>query len=123
MKKVLIIEDNEDNMELVVQLFTSAGYEYVWASSGEKGVELALSENPDFILLDIQLPDIDGYEVLRRIRETDAIRNVMIIAVTSFAMSGDRERLLRAGCDGYIEKPIDPMLFLAKVETILKGKK
>jgi len=123
MKKVLIIEDNEDNMELVVQLFTSAGYEYVWASSGEKGVELALSENPDFILLDIQLPDIDGYEVLRRIRETDAIRNVMIIAVTSFAMSGDRERLLGAGCDGYIEKPIDPMFFLAKVETILKGKK
>lgn len=123
MKKVLIIEDNEDNMELVVQLLTSAGYEYVWASSGEKGIELALSENPDFILLDIQLPDIDGYEVLRRIREADAIRNVLIIAVTSFAMSGDRERLLGAGCDGYIEKPIDPISFLAKIETILKGKK
>lgn len=123
MKKVLIIEDNEDNMELVVQLLTSAGYEYICANSGEKGIEMALSENPDFILLDIQLPDIDGFEVLRRIRLIDAVSHILIIAVTSFAMTGDKERLLRAGCDGYIEKPIDPMLFLTNMEKIIKGEK
>ena len=116
----LVIEDNEDNMVLITLLLKNAGYNTVWASTGLHGVELALKHRPDFILLDIQLPDIDGTEVLKRIRALDdAVAKVIIIAVTSYAMSGDREKLLAGGCDGYIEKPIDPMRVIGQIKAIV----
>jgi CheY-like chemotaxis protein len=107
MKKILIVEDNEKNMYLISFIVNTMGHRVVQARTGEEGVALAMAERPDLILMDIQLPGIDGLETTRRIREA-GIGGVPIIAVTSFAMSGDRERLLAAGCNGYIEKPIDP---------------
>ena len=116
----LVVEDNEDNMVLITMLLKNAGYESIWADTGLKGVELALEQEPDFVLLDIQLPDIDGTEVLKRIRVLDAeVAKIPIIAMTSYAMAGDREKLLAAGCDGYIEKPIDPMRVISQIRTIL----
>ena len=116
----LVVEDNEDNMVLITMLLKNAGYESIWADTGLKGVELALEQEPDFVLLDIQLPDIDGTEVLKRIRVLDAeVAKIPIIAMTSYAMAGDREKLLAAGCDGYIEKPNDPMRVISQIRTIL----
>lgn len=123
MKKALVIEDNEDNMRLISFILKKGGYETVWAATGKMGVELAVQEGPAFVLLDIQLPDIDGYEVLRLIRGSEADHKVPIIAMTSFAMSGDREKLLNAGCTGYIEKPIDPETVMAEIHEIIKSEK
>jgi len=120
MRKVLIIEDNEDNMALITQLLESTGaYEIVSANTGISGVTLSLNCKPDVILLDIQLPDIDGTEVLKRIRSSDAGKHISIIAVTSYAMSGDKERLIASGCNGYLEKPIDPMNFVTQIEKVI----
>jgi len=116
----LIIEDNEDNMVLISRLLENAGYETIWAETGLKGVQLAIEKKPDFIILDIQLPDIDGTEVLNRIRVLDTdVAKTPIIAMTSYAMSGDREKLIAAGCDGYIEKPINPMQVINQIRTII----
>lgn len=117
---VLVVEDNEDNMVLITMLLQKAGYETIWADTGLKGVQMALEKEPDFVILDIQLPDIDGTEVLKRIRalDTDAA-GIPIIAITSYAMSGDREKLLAAGCNGYIEKPIDPMRVISQIRAIV----
>jgi len=116
----LIVEDNEDNMVLITTLLQTAGYESAWAKTGLKGVQLALEQKPDFIILDIQLPDIDGIEVLKRIRALDTdVAETPVIAMTSYAMSGDREKLLSAGCDGYIEKPIDPMGVISQIKAIV----
>jgi len=117
----LIIEDNEDNMVLIASLLENAGYEYVWADTGEKGVNLVQSLKPDFVILDIQLPDILGNEVLKRIRlMDDSVANVPVIAMTSYAMTGDRDKLLKEGCDGYIEKPIDPMRVISQIKAIIE---
>ncbi|MCW8826034.1 MAG: response regulator [Gammaproteobacteria bacterium] len=117
----LVIEDNEDNMVLITMLLENAGYASIWAENGEKGVQMAIDKRPDFVILDIQLPDINGTEVLKRIRALDLdISRVPIIAMTSYAMSGDREKLLAAGCDGYIEKPIDPMQVIKQIRNILE---
>lgn len=118
MKRVLIIEDDDNNCVLISDLLTHAGFTTQRAETGEEGVRMALEENPDLILLDIQLPDIDGYEVLRRIRDSHLDGGVPVIAVTSYAMSGDRERLLAAGCNGYIEKPIDPLRVVRQIRDI-----
>ncbi|HEA26361.1 MAG TPA: response regulator [Ectothiorhodospiraceae bacterium] len=119
----LVVEDNEDNMVLITMLLNNAGYESIWAETGEKGVQMAAEKQPDFVILDIQLPDINGNEVLKRIRALDMdIAKVPIIAMTSYAMSGDRERLLAAGCDGYIEKPIDPMHVIDQIRAVLAEK-
>lgn len=117
----LIIEDNENNMELITFILEAHGYHTLRATTGGQGISLALSDQPDFILLDIQLPDMDGADVLKAIRATAAGRDLPIIAVTSYAMSGDRERLLAAGCNGYIEKPIDPLLVINQVQGILEA--
>lgn len=117
--RALIIEDNENNMELICFILESNGYQTIRATTGREGFELALAERPDFILLDIQLPDIMGTEVLTMIRESDIGTSTPIIAVTSYAMAGDRQRLLAAGCDGYIEKPIDPMLFIDQIRQVV----
>lgn len=119
MKKVLVIEDNEDNMNLITFILHKNGYSPIWAENGRKGVELSLKEAPDFIILDIQLPDISGFEVLPLIRKAEKDKHVPIIAMTSYAMSGDRERLLNAGCTGYIEKPIDPDTVMNELRKII----
>ena len=118
-KRALVIEDNEDNMELMTFILEANGYHTVRASTGKQGIELALKEKPDFILLDIQLPDIMGTEVLQIIRKSELGQNIPIIAVTSYAMAGDRERLLAAGCNGYIEKPIDPLVVVDQIKKVI----
>jgi CheY-like chemotaxis protein len=119
MQKALVIEDNEDNMNLITFILHKSGYSTVWAENGRRGVELAVQERPDFIILDIQLPDISGFEVLPLLRSSELGPKVPIIAMTSYAMSGDRERLLNAGCTGYIEKPIDPETVMREIEKII----
>jgi len=122
MPTALIIEDTPDNMELITFLLRKNGYATIWAETGRKGVELALAEpRPDFVILDIQLPDIEGTEVLKIIRESEANGSIPIIAMTSYAMSGDRDRLLAAGCNGYIEKPIDPLTVMDQIREVLEG--
>ncbi len=119
MQTALVIEDNENNMELITFILEAYGYRTLRAMTGRTGIDMALSDQPDFVLLDIQLPDMDGSEALKAIRAAEAGRNLPVIAVTSYAMSGDRERLLAAGCNGYIEKPIDPLLIINQVQGIL----
>lgn len=119
MKKALVIEDNEDNMKLITFILAKNGYSAIKAENGKKGIELALKERPDFILLDIQLPDINGLEALKEIRRSEIDGKIPIIAITSYAMSGDRERMLEAGCSGYIEKPIDPVNIINRIREIL----
>jgi two-component system cell cycle response regulator DivK len=120
MSKILVIEDNADNAILIRELFETAGHQLTVASTGQQGIEMATSDRPDIILLDIQLPDIDGTEVLKRIRASDKVKQIPIIAVTSYAMTGDRELLLDVGFDEYVEKPINVMAFLKIVEGILQ---
>ncbi len=119
MKRVLVIEDNEDNMELITFILESNGYQTLKAETGRQGFELTLQERPDFIILDIQLPDILGTEVLRMIRESEVGDSIPIISMTSYAMAGDREKLLAAGCNGYIEKPIDPLSVMNQIKKII----
>jgi two-component system, cell cycle response regulator DivK len=114
-KKILIIEDNEQNLYLVTFILEKNGYDVLQARSGEEGVALAGKNEPDLILLDIQLPVMDGYSVARALRKNPVLEKIPIIAVTSFAMPGDRENALKAGCTGYIEKPIDPDIFMTQV--------
>lgn len=117
--KVLVIEDNEENLYLVTFIMEKHGYAVVQARDGREGVELAGRVKPALILLDIQLPFMDGYAVARELRSNPALADVPIVAVTSYAMVGDRERILAAGCEGYIEKPINPDTFMAQVEQHL----
>ena len=118
--KVLVIEDSPDNMKLICFILEDSGYATIGAETGRKGIDMAITEKPDFIILDIQLPDIDGNEVLRQIRWSETDGNIPIIAMTSYAMSGDREKLLNAGCTGYIEKPIDPETVMEEIDRIIK---
>jgi len=119
MKRALVIEDNENNMELITFILESNGYDTLRAETGQLGVDMAVNERPDFIILDIQLPDIMGTEVLRLIRDTEIGRKIPIVAVTSFAMAGDREKLLAAGCSEYIEKPIDPIVVMDQIKKVI----
>lgn len=120
MPKALIIEDTPDNMRLICFILNKNGIETIEAETGQKGIELALAKpRPDFIILDIQLPDIEGTEVLKIIRNSEANGFIPIIAMTSYAMSGDRDRLLADGCNGYIEKPIDPMTVMDQLREVL----
>ncbi len=121
MKRILVIEDNDDNMELITFILEANNYQTLKAATGQEGVTLALQERPDFIILDIQLPDIMGTDVLKMIRSSEIGDSIPIIAMTSYAMAGDREKLLAAGCDGYIEKPIDPATVMTQIEKILGG--
>lgn len=118
-KTILIVEDNESNMYLVSFILQKNGYEVIKAWTGEEGVDLALKERPDLIIMDIQLPGIDGLEATRQIRKLEIDGSIPIIALTSFAMPGDKEKALNAGCTGYIEKPIEPATFMSKVEEFL----
>ncbi len=119
MKRILVIEDNETNIYLIGFILKKNGHEVIEARSGEEGVELAVKEKPDLIIMDIQLPGIDGLETTKRIRKLEADRKTPIIALTSYAMTGDREKSLAAGCTGYIEKPINPDTFMGEMEKYL----
>jgi CheY-like chemotaxis protein len=122
MNRILVIEDNENNMKLITFLLEKHGYIILRAETGKKGIELALRENPDFVLLDIQLPDMNGLDVLDSIRKSRSEKEIPVIAITSYAMSGDRERLLAAGCNGYIEKPIDPTFIMEQIRQVVNRK-
>lgn len=114
-RDVLLIEDNEQNRYLLTFLLERHGDRVTAVADGREGIEQARRQQPDLILLDIQLPSMDGYAVARALREIDALRQVPIVAVTSYAMLGDREKALEAGCDGYVEKPINPDTFVAEI--------
>lgn len=119
---ILVIEDNEQNMYLTTFLLKTKGYEVVQARTGLEGIALASQVTPLLILLDIQLPVMDGYAVLRELLNNPALAEVPVVAVTSYAMVGDRERILAAGCVGYLEKPINPETFLAEIECHLPAR-
>jgi two-component system, cell cycle response regulator DivK len=118
-KRILVVEDTEDNRKIIRDLLTSVGYELIEAVDGGEGVALAQSERPDLILMDIQLPIIDGYEATRRIRAIPELADVPIIAVTSYALSGDEAKTRAAGCNGYVAKPFSPRHLLAKIREFL----
>ena len=119
---VLIIEDNEQNIYLATFLLKNSGYQVVQARSGEEGLTQSQKARPDLILLDIQLPEMDGYEVVRRLKILPETADIPVVAVTSYAMAGDREAILAAGCHGYVEKPIDPDSFVATVTAFIQSR-
>lgn len=118
-KRILVIEDQEDNRQIVRDLLSASGYELSEAMTGEEGVAFAKRDRPDLILMDIQLPGIDGYEATRRIKGDAELRHIPIIVVTSYALSGDDKKAFAAGCDGYVTKPFSPRLLLAKIREYL----
>jgi two-component system cell cycle response regulator DivK len=118
-KRILVVEDHEDNRRILRDLLTSAGYQMIEAVTGADGVAMAKSHQPDLILMDIQLPEIDGYEATRRIRADPALKLIPIFAVTSFALSGDEEKARAAGCVAYVTKPFSPRQLLAKIRQHL----
>ena len=118
-KRILVVEDTEDNRQIIRDLLTSAGYEMIEAVDGEEGVAMAAQHRPDLILMDIQLPVIDGYEATRRIKAQPELKHIPVIAVTSYALSGDEAKTKAAGCDGYVAKPFSPRQLLAKVREFL----
>lgn len=121
MAVILIIEDNEQNLYLETFILQKNGHEIIQARNGESGIALAAQTQPALILLDIQLPGMDGYMVARELRKNPAIARIPIIAVTSYAMAGDRHRILEAGCTDYIEKPINPDTFPAEIARFLEN--
>ena len=121
MARVLVIEDNPANMTLAVFLLESAGHTVLTARDAESGMTLARNEQPELILLDIQLPGMDGLEAAALLKRTDATRNIPVIALTALAMKGDEERIRAAGCDGYIAKPMRYQEFLATIAAQFAG--
>ena len=117
--KILIIEDNEQNRYLATFLLEKHGFAVIPASDGRLGIELAARIIPSLILLDIQLPAMDGYQVARELRSRPDLNTIPIVAVTSYAMVGDREKALAAGCNGYIEKPINPETFVSEITSYI----
>lgn len=120
--RILVIEDNAANLELMTYLLNAFGHTTFVATDGEAGVDAALRCDPDIILCDIALPKLDGYGVARRLKQEPALLTVPLIAVTASAMVGDRDKVMAAGFDGYIRKPIDPETFVTEVESYLHRK-
>jgi two-component system cell cycle response regulator DivK len=118
-QKILVVEDQADNRRILRDLLTSSGYTVVEALTGTEGVDRATQERPDLILMDIQLPGIDGYEATRRIKADPQLAAIPIIAVTSYALSGDDVKAFAAGCDAYVTKPFSPRRLLARVREFL----
>src|SRR4051794_11884102 len=117
--KILYIEDNEQNFYLVSFILSARGHHVIWAKDGQAGLGASESERPDLILLDIQLPVKNGYEVAGALRSRPALASIPIVALTSYAMPGDREKAVQAGCTGYLEKPINPATFADEIERFL----
>lgn len=122
-EKILIVEDNEINMKLIKAVLKPKGYILVEAKDGEEALSSVVRERPDLILMDIQIPKIDGLEVTRRIRKMEDLGNTLIIALTAHAMEGDKEKILEAGCDAYIAKPINTRALPEDVEAVLARKR
>lgn len=120
-KCILLIEDQEDNRRIVRDLLTTVGYKLIEAVTGEDGVALAEQHRPDLILMDVLLPGLNGYDATRLIKAKPGLRQIPIIAVTSYALSGDDVRAMEAGCDAYISKPFSPRELLAKIREFLPG--
>ena len=118
-KLILVVEDQDDNMQILRDLLVSAGYAMVLAENGEEALAAVAKQRPDLILMDIQLPIMDGYEATRRIKADPASQSIPIIAVTSYALSGDEARAREAGCDDFVPKPYSPRQLLAKVREYL----
>ena len=118
-KKVLLVEDNEMNRDMLSRRLTKRGFNVIIAVDGREGIDLAKKEMPDVILMDMSLPEIDGWEATKRIKAGDATKNIPLIALTAHAMAGDREKALQAGCDDYDTKPIDFQRLLEKIEKAL----
>ncbi|MES2932129.1 MAG: response regulator [Pseudomonadota bacterium] len=121
--RILVIEDNATNMALVVYLIEAFGYQPLSAFDGEQGFEMTLKELPDIVLCDVHLPKLDGYDVVKKIKNEPALQHIPVIAVTALAMVGDREKLLEVGFDGYIAKPIEPEYFVTQIEKFLPQSK
>ena len=118
-KRILVVEDQEDNRRILRDLLSNAGFELVEAESGEDALSAVMTRHPDLILMDIQLPTMDGYEAARRIRSNPEMKEVSIIAVTSYALAGDDAKALAAGCNCYVSKPFSPRALLEKVREYL----
>jgi two-component system cell cycle response regulator DivK len=119
MQKILVVEDNETNLYLIKFILEKNGFEVIEAKSGVEAVALAVQENPDLIIMDIQLPDIDGLEATKRIRVSEADGDIPIVALTAYATADDVQNSMAAGCTGYIEKPIDPESFMSELQKYL----
>ncbi len=118
-RRILVVEDQEDNRRILRDLLASAGFQILEAEDGERGVAAAETHRPDLILMDIQMPIVDGYEATRRIKANPELRGIPLIVVTSYALSGDEDKARAAGCDDYITKPYSPRLLLAKIKEHL----
>jgi two-component system cell cycle response regulator DivK len=118
-RRILVVEDQEDNRRIIRDLLESVGYQLIEAVDGEAGVRLAQSERPDLILMDIQLPVLDGYEATRRIKAEPELAAIPIVVVTSYALSGDDAKAKAAGCDAYVAKPFSPRALLATIRKLL----
>jgi len=118
-KRILVVEDTEDNRQILRDLLTAAGYDVIEATDGGTGVTMAGEHVPDLILMDMQLPVIDGYEASRRIKADPKLQHIPIIAVTSYALVGDEAKTREAGCDGYVAKPFSPRHLLEKVRAFI----
>jgi two-component system cell cycle response regulator DivK len=120
MQKILLVEDNEMNRDMLSRRLIRNGYEVIIAVDGQQGAEMALSEQPDLILMDMSLPVIDGWEATRRIKANDATRGIPVIALTAHAMAGDREKAMEVGCEDYDTKPVEITRLLGKIAALLK---
>jgi two-component system cell cycle response regulator DivK len=118
-RRILVVDDQEDNRRILHDLLTASGFEVIEAKTGEEGVALAEAQTPSLILMDIQLPGIDGYEATRQIKAKPALRGTPLIVVTSYALSGDDAKAFAAGADAYVSKPFSPRALLAKVRELL----
>jgi two-component system cell cycle response regulator DivK len=119
-KLILVVEDQEDNRRIIRDLLTSVGYEVMEAVTGEEGVAAAETHRPDLILMDVQLPGLDGYEATRQIKANPDLEHIPIIVVTSYALSGDDVKAFEAGCNAYVSKPFSPRELLAKIREYLQ---
>jgi two-component system cell cycle response regulator DivK len=118
-KRILVVEDHDDNLQILRDLLESTEYDMVEARDGEQALIVAARHPPDLILMDIQLPIMDGYEVTRRLKADTALKDIPIIVVTSYALSGDEEKAFAAGCDAYVSKPYDPIALLETIRQYL----
>ena len=122
MARILLVEDNEMNRDMLSRRLVRNGYEVFYAKDGQQGVNMALSERPDLILMDMSLPVLDGWEATRRLKANDATRRIPVIALTAHAMAGDREKAIEVGCDDYDTKPVEISRLVGKITGLLKPK-
>ncbi len=121
-RTILVVEDNQDSRELVVKVLKNKGYRMIEAEDGEEAIQKALTERPNLILMDISIPKIDGYEVVKRLKSMEEFRDIPIVALTAHAMKGDREKFISRGFEGYISKPINIREFPEQVRNYLRGR-